>query len=168
MAPPPQPDSETPIAEDPGTNISRYLVRVSSTVRSRIADGLLARGHNLTIAVTHIVNNLPPEGLGMSKLAERAGLSLQRAGQLVADLESDGYVERIADAEDGRARRVIYTRRGRRLLRDIEVMLEEVNAQCAEVVGEKRLEQLLLDLARLDQAMNGDVDGVRVVIGERG
>lgn len=150
----------------PSGNISRHLVRVSVAVRSRIANGLLERGHDMSVAVTHIVNNLPADGLGMSRLAERAGLSLQRAGQLVTDLEADGYVERIPDPDDGRARRVVYTRRGQCLLRDIEDMLEEANALLGEIVGEKRFEQMLLDLTKLDRALNANVDGTRVVIGE--
>jgi len=145
-------------------NISRYLVLVSSAVRKRISQGLLDRGHRVSVAVTHIVNNLPPDGLGMSALARRAGLSLQRAGQLVAQLESDGYVRRVADDEDRRARRVIYTRRGERLLADIEVLLEEANTLLAGVVGEDRFEMLLADLAKLDAALNPDGDGVRVAI----
>ena len=161
-------DSDKKMNTDPSRNISRNLVRVSAAVRAQISNGLVARGYDLTIAVTHIVSNLPPEGLGMSKLAERAGLSLQRAGQLVADLEADGYVERVPEPQDGRARRVVYTRRGKRLLRDIETMLEETNAALAEVVGEKRLAQLVDDLEKLDRALNAGVDGVRVVIGERG
>jgi DNA-binding MarR family transcriptional regulator len=134
-------------------------------VRIRIADGLRERGHKLTVAVTHIVINLPAEGLGMSALAARAGLSLQRAGQLVAQLEEDGYVQRVPDDEDGRARRVVYTRRGRRLLRDIDSLVDETNALLASIVGEGRFEQLRADLARLDRVLNERAEGIRVVTG---
>jgi DNA-binding MarR family transcriptional regulator len=155
-------DSRNGEAADP--NISRHLVLVSSAVRIRIANGLVARGHQLSVAVTHIVNNLPPDGLGMSALSHRAGLSLQRTGQLVAQLEEDGYVERVPDAEDGRARQVVYTRRGHRLLRDINELLRETNDLLAGIVGETRFEKFLEDLAKLDHALNADVEGVRVVI----
>jgi len=162
------PKTPTPSSssEDANTNISRYLVLVSSAVRVRIAEGLLERGHDLSVAVTHIVSNLPAGGLRMSALAQRAGLSLQRAGQLVAQLEEDGYVERVPDPRDGRARRVVYTRRGQRLLRDIDVMLEETNTLLAEVVGKSRFGKLVSDLAKLDQALNSSVEGVRVVVDE--
>ena len=144
-------------------NISRSLVLVSSAVRIRIADGLRKRGHHLTVAVTHIVINLPPDGLRMSALADRAGLSVQRAGQLVAQLEADGYVQRVPDEEDGRARRVVYTRRGRRLLADIDAMLKDTNDLLAEIVGESRLGKLVSDLAKLDHALNSGREGIRVV-----
>ncbi|MBJ22138.1 MAG: MarR family transcriptional regulator [bacterium] len=148
-------------AEEVGENISRYLVLVSSAVRLRIANGLRERGHDLSVAVTHIVHNLPAEGLRMSALAQHAGLSLQRAGQLIAQLEEDGYVQRIIDLKDGRARRVVYTRRGRRLLRDTDEMLTQTNALLAEVVGESRLGKLIGDLAKLDRALNSEAEGIR-------
>jgi DNA-binding MarR family transcriptional regulator len=161
-------NSDPPVdkaAEVEAPDISRHLVLVSSAVRIRIADGLRERGHKLTVAVTHIVINLPAEGLGMSALSARAGLSLQRAGQLVAQLEEDGYVKRVADEEDGRARRVVYTRRGKRLLRDIDALVAETNAFLASIVGKDRFEQLRADLARLDRVLNERAEGVRVVTG---
>jgi DNA-binding MarR family transcriptional regulator len=100
----------------------------------------------------------------MSALAQRAGLSLQRTGQLVAQLEEEGYVQRVADSGDGRAKRVIYTRRGQRLLTDIDDMLEQTNALLAEVVGEARFGKLVSDLAKLDRALNSGIEGIRVVI----
>ena len=153
-----------PPDEESETNISQHLVLVSTAVRTRIADGLRERGHDLSVALTHVANNLPPDGLGMSALAQRAGLSLQRTGQLVAQLEEDGYVQRVADSVDGRAKRVIYTRRGLRLLTDIDDMLEQTNALLAEVVGEARFGKLVSDLAKLDRALNSEIEGIRVVI----
>lgn len=147
------------------SHISRHLVSVSSAVRIHISDGLRERGHTPTLATTHIVPNLPADGLRMSDLAARAQLSLQRAGQLVAELEDGGYVERVPDETDGRARRVVYTRRGRRLLADIEELLDEVTARLAAAIGKPRLEQLHRDLAELDAALNGPDAGVRVVTG---
>ncbi|MBW2270711.1 MAG: MarR family transcriptional regulator [Deltaproteobacteria bacterium] len=147
------------------SHISRHLVSVSSAVRTRISDGLRERGHRLTVSVSHLVPNLPAEGLGMSALAERAGLSIQRAGQLVQQLEDDGYLTRVPDARDGRARRVVYTRRGRKLLGDIEALQVEITEQLDEILGKQRTEQLLVDLAELDRELNRSESGVRVVTG---
>jgi len=147
------------------SHISRHLVSVSSAVRTRISDGLRERGHRLTVSVSHLVPNLPAEGLGMSALAERAGLSIQRAGQLVQQLEDDGYLTRVPDARDGRARRVVYTRRGQKLLGDIEALQVEITEQLDEILGKQRTEQLLVDLAELDRELNRSESGVRVVTG---
>ncbi|MCA9509612.1 MAG: MarR family transcriptional regulator [Myxococcales bacterium] len=98
----------------------------------------------------------------MSALAERAGVSVQRAGQLVAQLEADGYVERVADPADGRARRVVYTRRGRKLLTDIDALLDEATDQLVGILGKARYERLLRDLADLDAALADSERGLRM------
>ncbi len=95
------------------SHISRHLVSVSSAVRRQISEELRQRGHQLTVSVTHLVPNLPADGLGMSALADRAGVSIQRAGQLVQQLEDDGYVMRLPDEQDGRGQQ---QRRGQQRL----------------------------------------------------
>lgn len=144
------------------SHVSRHLIAVSTALRARVTQSLLAKGHDLTPSVTELVPNLPPEGLGMSALAERAGVSVQRAGQLVAQLESDGYVERVADDSDGRARRVMYTRRGRKLLSDIDSALVEITDELTAVLGKARYERLVGDLAELDAALGGSERGLRI------
>jgi len=134
-------------------------------VRQQISDGLRQRGHRLTVSLTHLVPNLPAEGLGMSALANRAGVSIQRAGQLVQQLEDDGYVRRLPDQRDGRARRVVYTRRGKKLLRDIDVLLEETTERFTAILGKQRCRRFLNDLSELDREFTGHHNGVRVVPG---
>ncbi|MEZ4217486.1 MAG: MarR family transcriptional regulator [Myxococcota bacterium] len=144
------------------SHVIRHLIAVSAALRVAITEGLVERGHRLTPSVTELVPNLPAEGLGMSALAERAGVSVQRAGQLVAQLEADGYVERVADPADGRARRVVYTRRGRKLLTDIDALLDEATDQLVGILGKARYERLLRDLADLDAALADSERGLRM------
>lgn len=67
-----------------------------------------------------------PDGMRLTDLAAGAGTTKQSMGELVDQMEASGYVERIRDATDGRARLVRLTPRGwemarlaRRLVRDI-------------------------------------------------
>jgi DNA-binding MarR family transcriptional regulator len=145
--------------------ITRHLVALSTAVRLGISEGLRARGHHLTTSITHLVPNLPPDGLGMSALAVRVGMSLQRTGQLVQQLEDDGYIERVPDPSDGRAKRVVYTRRGKKLLRDIDVLTEKATERFVAVLGAARFKKLHAELALLDLAINGPEDAVHVVTG---
>ena len=64
-----------------------------------------------------IFENLDAEGTRLTVLAARAGLTHQSVGEVVAELERRGYVERIADPTDGRARLVRLTESGRTLVR---------------------------------------------------
>src|ERR671924_891491 len=65
-------------------------------------------------------------GARLTALADRSGLTKQAVGEVVADLEGMGYVERVPDPGDGRAKIIRLTDRGRegqrvakRIFRDI-------------------------------------------------
>ncbi|MFI7701575.1 MarR family winged helix-turn-helix transcriptional regulator [Nonomuraea sp. NPDC049480] len=67
------------------------------------------------------------EGSRLTTLAERSGLTKQAIGELVGELEDHGYVERVADASDRRAKIIRLTDHGKlaqvtaaRILMDIE------------------------------------------------
>jgi DNA-binding MarR family transcriptional regulator len=68
---------------------------------------------------------LDDEGTQVSELARRAQITKQSMAELVAHLEHHGYVERVPDPKDRRAKLVRPTDRGR-----------EVYAVAREVIGE--------------------------------
>ena len=135
--------------------LARHLLALSTAIRDRISAGLEADGYALSAATTQVLPNLPLAGLGMSELANRLRLTLQRTGQLVQQLEDDGYVAREADALDGRAKRVVYTRRGRALMGDVDVVLARVSGELSALIGAGRFRRLCAELAELDTAING-------------
>jgi DNA-binding MarR family transcriptional regulator len=135
--------------------LARHLLALSTAIRDRTSAGLLAHGFTLGPATTQVLPNLPLEGLGLGELAGRLRLTLQRTGQLVQQLEDAGYVAREADPNDGRAKRVAYTRRGRALVADADAVLAAVSAELAAHLGEARFRSLCAALAQLDTALNG-------------
>jgi DNA-binding MarR family transcriptional regulator len=76
-------------------DLSRHLVRLSTAIRLRMGEGLIARGHGLRPSTAQVIPILPSEGLRMSALAERLRLTLQRTGHLVNQLEEVGYLTRV-------------------------------------------------------------------------
>jgi DNA-binding MarR family transcriptional regulator len=64
-----------------------------------------------------IFENLDPDGTRLTVLAGRAGLTHQSVGEVVAELEHRGFVERVPDPLDRRARLVRLTPEGRNLVR---------------------------------------------------
>lgn len=144
---------------------SRGLIGLATTLRREVNDRLRLRGHDLGVAGTHVIPNLPEAGLGLTELASRLRVSLQRTGKLVRELEAAGYLQRVADDRDGRAKRVVYTRKGRRLIGEIDDIMEEVVGEFAEAIGKRRFERFCRDLGDLDEAVNGDGPGL--VIGSR-
>jgi DNA-binding MarR family transcriptional regulator len=63
-----------------------------------------------------IWGNVGVDGIRLTELANRANLSLAACSELVNDLQALGYLERRADPADGRAKLIVPTPRGRRLL----------------------------------------------------
>ena len=64
-------------------------------------------------AARPVLQYLDDAGTRVSVLAERAQITKQSMAELVAHLERHGYVERVPDPADGRAKLVRATDRGR-------------------------------------------------------
>jgi DNA-binding MarR family transcriptional regulator len=56
---------------------------------------------------------LRDDGMRLTRLAELAGITKQSAGEIVDDLVTRGYVERVPDPADKRAKLICLTDRGR-------------------------------------------------------
>ena len=93
--------------------------------------------------------------MGPGELAARLRLTLQRTGQVLKQLEADGYVERVPDPRDGRAKRVVYSERGLALVRDIDRVSAELRREFESLLGPARFGRLCRDLAALDARVNG-------------
>ena len=136
-------------------DLVRELLGVALAVRKRIRRGLIARGHDLQPSHTAVIPNLPAGGLRLTELASLLRVSVQRAGQLVHELELAGYVERVADASDARAKLVRYSARGRHLMRDVAEVDAELRRELAERLGEAKLAQLARAIGALHRELVG-------------
>jgi DNA-binding MarR family transcriptional regulator len=131
-------------------SLGRLLLRAHRRYADRALALLQARGHPaLGTAHVTLLPHIDPEGTRATVLATRAGITKQAVGQLLNDLEKAGYITRTADADDARAARVTFTRRGRKLVEDADAVKTEVDAVFAESVGEQGLARLRSLLVRL-------------------
>jgi DNA-binding MarR family transcriptional regulator len=83
-----------------------------------------------------------PHGERPSELAARRRVSKQALNHLLGQLESRGYLEREADPEDGRSKRISLTPRGVKAVAVIRRAVGEMEDRWAEQLGPKRFEQL--------------------------
>lgn len=98
-----------------------------------LSERLQAAGYPDTFAAHHpVFENIDPEGTRLTLLADRAGMTHQSMGELVATLERRGYLERGADPSDGRARLVRLTPKGRRAVRQAIEEIAEIEAEWLE------------------------------------
>jgi DNA-binding MarR family transcriptional regulator len=85
---------------------------------------------------------LDVDGSRLAELAERSGMTKQAFGEHVANVEALGYVERVADPQDGRAKLVVPTPRGREALILGRQVFADLEREWAEAIGVERVRGL--------------------------
>jgi DNA-binding MarR family transcriptional regulator len=83
-----------------------------------------------------------PEGLRSTELAAYARMTKQSMGYLVDHLSTGGYVERVPDPTDQRAKVVRLTDRGHLVSRTIQKTVREAEAAWADRIGQERMRHL--------------------------
>lgn len=97
---------------------------------------------DVTIAQSRLMMGIDPDGTRLSVLAERAQIAKQTATALVDRLEGAGYVERVPDPTDGRARLVRMTPRAEAALPIARAEEARIEAEWQAHLGEERMDQL--------------------------
>ena len=83
-----------------------------------------------------------PDGARPGTLAERAGMSKQAMNQLLRSLDALGYIGRSDAPNEGRARIVHLTRRGRAAYAKIHEILRDIEREWSTELGPKHFTQL--------------------------
>ena len=124
-------------------NIGRLLLRAQRDFDAELNARLRERGYpDVWLAHSALFAHIDAEGTRSSELAERAGMTKQGMGQLVADLEEKGYVERVKDPADRRAKLVRLTKKGWQHIRDAREIIGKIEEAYARRLGDGRLETL--------------------------
>ena len=131
------------IAYQLSNNLPRLLREFSRDFERRIWEGLASRGYlDIRPAHSQVFANLGLGAVRVTELAKRAQVTQQAMGKMLKELERMGYVSRDVDQSDRRAREIQLTQRGIDLAADSLEVVNEVYAQYAEKIGEKRLAAL--------------------------
>ena len=134
-------------------NLGILLFVAYRALEQRAHDAVVAADiTDITLAQARIAARIGPHGTRVSDLAEQARVTKQSAGFLVNQLEAAGYVERVPDPADGRARLVRLTTRAQEVVKTANAEVERVLAEWSDHVGTERLRQMhetLLDLREI-------------------
>jgi DNA-binding MarR family transcriptional regulator len=93
------------------------------------------------------------DGMKQAALASDLDLTRVAIGGLLDRLDSGGFVERRADASDGRARRVFLTRAGAKLVNTIREGVERIELEILTRIPEKDLNQAAATLLVLKETL---------------
>ena len=122
-------------------------------LEKRVFDALAEAGfQDFTPAQARVFQRIAPGGSRLTDLAEQAQITKQSAGFLVDQLERAGYVERVPDPTDARARLVRVAERGARAIPLAAQAVADVEAEWTAHLGARRTAQLrsiLTDLRKL-------------------
>ena len=91
------------------------------------------------------------EGSRLTDLAERSGHTKQAVGEIVADLEALGYLERVPDPDDGRAKVIRLTELGWQAEQAALEIFADIERRWGEQVGEERVAVLREALERISE-----------------
>ena len=127
----------------PGMLIGALLRVPAQAVHRRIIKELNASGFE-ELRVPHMaVLQFPgPDGVRPGTLAERAGMSKQAMNQLLRSLEGLGYIVRSDVPDEGRARIIRFTKRGRAAYSKVHDILRDIEREWSTELGPKRFAQL--------------------------
>jgi DNA-binding MarR family transcriptional regulator len=131
--------------DDRGPLLGALLRRSHQVIMAEIGCALVAAGHT-EFQVVNVAVLRPlwdnAEGVRSSELAAAARITKQSMGAIVDQLEAGGYVERLDDPDDARAKRVRLTKRGREAGRITRAAVRHVEADWTRRIGAGRLAAL--------------------------
>ena len=90
---------------------------------------------------TNIFHHLRGEGLRLTELAKRTHTTKQALRYIINQLEAAGYVERVPDPTDGRAKIIRLTERGWEGRRVADEIIASLEHECLRQLGEERMMQ---------------------------
>lgn len=140
----------TDSSPDEPLNVGLLLFIPYRAMEKRVFDALAAAGFgDFTPAQARVLQRIAPGGSRLTDLAEQALITKQSAGFLVDQLERAGYVERVPDPTDARARLIRVAERGAKAVPLAAAVVADIEAEWTAHLGRQRMNQLRHHLASL-------------------
>jgi DNA-binding MarR family transcriptional regulator len=135
---------------DAPLNVGLLLFIPYRALEKRVFAALAEAGYDdFTPAQARVFQRIRPDGSRLTELAEQAEITKQSAGFLVDQLERAGYVERVPDPTDARARLIRIAPRGAKAVPVAAAVVEQVEREWTAHLGTQRMRQLRATLERL-------------------
>jgi len=113
-----------------------------------------AKGGALKAAHASLLPQLDFEGVRIVDLAARLGVTKQAVSQTVSELVDAAVVELVADPDDGRAKRVRFTKKGADAVTQELNVMGKVEAELEKQIGQKHMRALHAALVAIDEALS--------------
>lgn len=135
-------------------NTVSMLGQAYSLLGFQIVEGVVGAGYPQKPKHSAVFAQISPEGSRLTELARKANMTPQAMGELVDELVDMGYVVRRPDPNDGRAKLIVLTKRGRDAVAAGLQTIEGIEEQVTQILGERGHQELRRLLSKLLDATN--------------
>jgi DNA-binding MarR family transcriptional regulator len=140
-------------------NVGRAIFEAARVVEAEILRVLAEEGFSdLRRVHLNLYRNLELDGTRLTDLASRANMTKQGMQELVDRAEKLGYVERRPDSLDRRAKIVVFSKRGLKLLEALHKAVILMEKRMAQQIGERSVRQIARLLGQYAQFFGGMPD----------
>lgn len=131
----------TEVKEEMPDHILALLGYVLEGFRRDLSETLHGRA-GLRPSQLRLLSLTPADGMRVTDLAERVGMTKQALGEFANDLEERGLMESVRDPDDRRVRILRPTQRGRQMVSDGERVIAELEGRMRARLGPRKWDQL--------------------------
>jgi DNA-binding MarR family transcriptional regulator len=131
--------SRPPRLREPEDNTTYLVEQAGARLERRVTAGVAAAGHPIRLAHSRVFVNIDRHGTRLTTLAERALMTPQAMGELVDDLADRGYLERLPDPSDRRAKLIVLTELGYEALQAAFDTIIDLEAELEALLGRDQL-----------------------------
>jgi DNA-binding MarR family transcriptional regulator len=150
------------VVSDPAElNLGLLLFIPYRFMESAVLDLVRRHGYDISLSQARVFQRIDAEGSRLSQQAEAAQLPKQTVGSIVDQLEQAGYVRRVSDPDDARARLVVVAEKGRAAIALATPVVEEIEASWRSHLGEARFVELRRSLEELVALTDLDRSNIR-------
>ncbi len=130
-------------------NTVSMLGQAYSLLGFQIVDGLVGAGYPQRPKHSAVFAQISPDGSRLTVLARKANMTPQAMGELVDELVDMGYLVRRPDPDDGRAKLIVLTQRGRDAVAAGLQTITGIEEQVTKILGERGHRELRRLLSKL-------------------
>jgi DNA-binding MarR family transcriptional regulator len=117
-------------------NLGRLLLAAVDNWQNALVRGLQEAGfRNFRGTHMHLLRYIDMGGTRITEIAERAGVTKQAIGKLIAACEKRDLVKTISDPTDGRAKIVLFTKQSRAVIMAERAVIRRIDAQLRSRLG---------------------------------
>jgi len=147
-------------------NTGRLLFDSTRQFQERVLSLVNRKGYpDMRIAHLAVTRHIDLAGTRVADVALRAGVTKQSMGEMIDQLEAMGFVTRIADTGDKRAKIVTFTASGLKLLHTIRTAVAACERDLATRIGGRAVQELrdaLTSYCRADTEPDAKAPAARV------